>query len=419
MSNYTFYFDESMHDRKIGLSKDGDFNFMKESSFDVYVGAFWGIRTKKLSQVNMLLTAFENKQKQTFGLTAAQELKTTTLNKKNFNYGFRSFNRDCHCFYNDLFDLIHSINPVIQITMISKMELFLRHVFSNYVFELTCINENSFYYSIAKFMIVYGTEELRNELISVRCIEDMNHFIESIISELKTIKRKNQSIPRKRRENEAFEQLILILENTETASGVSQKQYPFEYRFVFDGLCRLLEEKRINTKTTEVIIDNEEKTYIAAQSFAFEKTKKLESYQSVELRMADWIVGFAGRMVVALNRDKSLNEHIESLSELDEKDMVSKHLLSSEWFEISEESFELYKKAYQVFILDRLNEYWASMTAAYSDATTLFYSLLRYFGGFDDYSDYIRIPVNEHPDSFNSLACQDLSRVYRQLSNCL
>ncbi len=412
MSNYTFFFDESLHDRKIGLSDDGDFNFLKDASFDTYVGAFWGIRTKKLMKLKETITEFEKKHKQIFGLTEQQELKTTTFKKKNFKYGLRSLNRDAYCFYDELLDLIHANNPVLHITMISKMELYIRQVLSNCDLDMSYVKEESFYYSITKFMLTYGTEQLRNELLSVQSEADMDHFICSIIEELKIIINKTKGITRKQREREAFKQLVFILGNSDNSIGIPNKQYDFVYRCSFDGLCRLLNEKRISIATTAVIIDDEKNTFSASKLYGFEKTEVLKSHESVELRLADWIAGFVARMIVAINMDENFNEHIESLSELDEKDIVSKHLLSSNWFELDVATFSLYKKAFRFFISDRSEEYWATMTAAYFDSTVLFYSLLRYFGNYDDFNTYKSVAVEMHAEYFNSCACDELSRAY-------
>lgn len=412
MSNYTFFFDETLHDRKIGILDDGDFNFLKDASFDAYIGVFWGIRTKKVSNIYSLLESFENTQKQRYGLGDDQELKTSTIGKKNFRYGLRSLNQNSYCFYNDLFDMIHGIMPVMHITMISKMELYIRHFFQNFDIKLGLIEQKLFYYSITKFIIVYGTEQLRKELLEVQNKSDMDHFIDSMISELQTIINKTKDIPRKSGEVEAFKQLILTLRSFNQANGTVEKQYPFEYSCSFDGLCHLLEEKRISISTTEIIIDEEINTFKASQSYKFEKTKALKSHQSIELRLSDWIAGFLGRMIVALNKDSGINEHYESIEELDEKDIVSKHLLSCEWFDINKDVFDLYKKAFQIFILDHEREYWTTMTGSYSDSTVIFYSLLRYFGSYCDYDSYKSVPNQMHSEYFNSCACDGLSKAY-------
>ena len=243
----------------------------------------------------------------------------------------------------------------------------------------------------------------------------MDRFVDLLIAELKNIINKTSCIPRKSREVEAFKSLILILGNVGNANGVVENRYPFEYRRSFDGLYLLLTEKRISIKTTEIVLDEEINTLKASQLYDFERTKGLKSHQSIELRLSDWIAGFVGRMIVALNSDNGLNEHYESREELNEKDIISKHLLSYEWFDINNDTFDLYKKAHQVYILDHESEYWAAMTGSFFDSTVLFYSLLRYFGSYSDYNSYKSVSCEMHAEYYNSCACDELSRAYGEV----
>ena len=90
-------------------------------------------------------------------------------------------------FYNELFDLIHNIMPVMHMTMISKLGLYIRRFFQNVSIDWDGINQEFFYYSFTKFVTVYGTEQLRNELLSIQTQSDMNRFVDSIIYEIKNI----------------------------------------------------------------------------------------------------------------------------------------------------------------------------------------------------------------------------------------
>ena len=38
MKSYTFYFDESFHDKKIRINENGQFNILREDSLDNYIG---------------------------------------------------------------------------------------------------------------------------------------------------------------------------------------------------------------------------------------------------------------------------------------------------------------------------------------------------------------------------------------------
>ena len=42
MDLYTFYFDESFHDRKLLVNDKGQINALREDAIENYVGVFWG-----------------------------------------------------------------------------------------------------------------------------------------------------------------------------------------------------------------------------------------------------------------------------------------------------------------------------------------------------------------------------------------
>lgn len=105
-------------------------------------------------------------------------------------------------FYKELFELIDILNPIIQINMVSKMELYLRLAFKGFRYlgqgELF---EKSFFYTLTKFMITYHNEELLKALYSVNNYISMMEFkqllqynFECIIKEIKGIERKQQEL---------------------------------------------------------------------------------------------------------------------------------------------------------------------------------------------------------------------------------
>ena len=112
---YDFYFDESFHDRKIKLTSSGELNTLSDNALDSYIGVFWGCLHNDLNDAVTLLTAFEEKQKAKFGLSEGQELKSTTIAKKNFKYGVATFNSNTLDFYRDLFQcLLESYSSAIE-----------------------------------------------------------------------------------------------------------------------------------------------------------------------------------------------------------------------------------------------------------------------------------------------------------------
>ena len=257
MKSYTFYFDESFHDKKIRINENGQFNILREDALDNYIGVFWGCPTSDLVSNRKLVQKFENRQKIQYGLAEEQEFKSTVIAKKNFKYGIRSFNKDTMTFYKELFELIDILNPVIQVNMVSKMELYLRLAFKGlHYFGQGELLEKSFFYTLTKFMITYHNEELLKALYAVDNYRSMMKFkqllqynFECIIKEIKGIERKQQELV-------AYQNILYVL-NHSIMDELPEKEYEFQYFINFEGLCNLLEEKNINMELVNIVIDEE------------------------------------------------------------------------------------------------------------------------------------------------------------------
>lgn len=414
MESYVFYFDESFHDRKIRINDKGKFNVLREDALENYIGVFWGCPRSELSSNRKLIERFENKQRKHYKLQDKQELKSTVISKKNFIYGVHSFNKDTLKFYQDLFRMLEVINPVIQVNMISKMELYLRQAFKGMRYYMPEeVNEKSFYYSLTKFMITYHNEELIRTLFDVHNYESMLKFRDLLLYNFECILKEISEIERKKREVVAFRKIVFVLKNSVFVK-LPEKEYEFSYFINFDGLCKLLEEKNIAVPLVDIIIDNESKTLEAAQSYKFQTVKCRESHEVVELRLADWIATFIGRMIYGLYHDEGMKEDkVYDIRHIGENDLERKRILSEKWFELEEERFNLYKLIYDVLIIGH-TEYWAAMTLSYGDQCNSFYSLLRYFGGLKDYEEYKNIDTKIHSEYYNASCCYALERSYER-----
>lgn len=419
MKSYTFYFDESFHDRKIRINEHGQFNILREDTLDNYIGVFWGCPTSELTSNRKLIQKFENRQKIQYGLTDEQELKSTVISKKNFKYGIRSFNKVTMTFYKELFELLSILNPVIQVNMVSKMELYLRYAFNGLHFgRKSEAMGKSFFYTLTKFMITYHNEELLKTLYNVRNYDSMIEFkkllqfnFECIINEIKDIKRKEKELV-------AFRDVLYVLKHS-IIDELPEKEYEFKYFINFEGLCNLLKEKNIDMEFVNIIIDEEQGTYSASQSYKFQNVKCGKSNEVIELRLADWIASFIGRMTYGLYNDEGLKEDIVTdIRRIGENDLVSKRILSKNWFDIDEKQFELYRLIYDVLIIGH-TEYWTAMTMSYGDQCAIFYTMLRYFSTYDNYEKYRKIDSNLHSENFNCTCCAELGRSYQNFYKSL
>ena len=419
MKAYTFYFDESFHDRKIRINEKGKFNILREDALENYIGVFWGTPTNELISNRKLIQKFEDRQKKQFGLTEEQELKSTTISKKNFKYGIRSFNKVTMTFYQELFELIDVINPVLQFNMISKMELYLRSAFKGlHYLGLGKLLEKSFFYTLTKFMITYSNEELLIALYNVQDYSSMMKFKELLQFNFECVIKEIDGIKRKDMELVAYQNILYVLKHS-FISELPEKEYEFQYFINFEGLCNLLEEKNIDMEFVNIVIDEEKNTYAASEYYRFQNVKCGKSNEIIELRLADWIASFVGRMIYGLNNDEGMAEDVVTdIRKIGENDLESKRILSRHWFDINEKQFELYHLLYNTLIIGH-TEYWAAMTMSYGDQCSAFYTLLRYFSRYDDYGVYKKIDVKLHSEYFNSACLIELERSYQNFYKSL
>lgn len=411
--HYNFYFDETFHDRAITLYERGEINVLDSSKNDCYIGVFLGVPNTQLSTVKKILSKFEDRQKESYGLQDSQEFKSTTIGKKNFEFGIKSFNEKAKEFYTDLFNALMRIKPIIQIDSISKIEFYLRRIFGETHFP-DYTNIDALYYSLTKFFIMYGNSELFSALYQVSDKSSSEKFIKLLISQIKLLLEAIDGIERKMVEIRAYQEIYFVLKNTDIAMRFDNK-CTFDYSPNFDGLIYLLNEIGVSETNINLIIDEEEKTYQTAKKYMFKNVKMQKSHNSIQLRLSDWISGFIGRIMYSLFNDAGMKEdEVSDFSRIKDNDLVTKRLLSKEWFEITEKDFKLYNLIYEVLIVNQ-QHYWSTMTTSFCDQTAMFYSLLRYYASYKSYTEFCEVSSSKHSEYYNSCCCEELLRVYSNM----
>ena len=406
---YNFYFDETYHDRKITVSSSGVANIFLDDKNDNYIGVFWGIQRKQNDEVFAQFRELEKKYIERFALDS--EFKSTTIAKRNFEYGIQSFNRDAMAFYTDFFELLKKVFPVIHVNTVSKAELLTRMIYTPAMEQVRYVKENSFFYSLTKFLVIYHSPKLLKAIYCAAETGDyklfqtelLNH-IQKVISEIEGIKRKEREVP-------ALRQLYMILSDMDYIGPV-QTKYDFIYFQLFAGLSNLLQEKKIWLKNVNLIIDKEEKTYHMAQKYAFKQVTQVNSSDSVGVRVADHLCGFIGRMMYALSNDSTIKEdRVEDIDLIGKNDLTTKRLLGKRWFELKKQHFDLYCLAHEVMVVQQ-QAYWATMTWSYNDQVIVFYTLLKYVASYQSYDEYNKRSAEEHAEYFNGACCDELQRHY-------
>lgn len=409
--NYEFYFDETFHDQKITIGNNGKMNILEEGALDSYIGLFWGCEREKKEEIIAKLNKFENKYRAVFNLNPDIELKSSIIKKKNYEYGLQSFNKNAFDFYNDLFLLLSDIRPIIQVDFISKMEFFLRRVF----FDIRFYNQevtDSFFYSLTKFFIFYNHADLIQALYSVKSRSTADNLKRKLIRTLDYILKSIKDIKRKEREYRAFLWLKQVLSYHRFNMEI-KPSYDFRYFPNFDGLLLLLKELNIPPENVDLFIDEGEKAYLEAKQYPYGRVEQCDSTEVIQIRLADFLSGFIGRMTYALSNDWIMAEDkIKDISKIAENDLETQRIHSYLWFEISRDKFELYKLICQVLMKDQQN-YWATLTASYFDEMNGFYSLFRYFENYENFEQYEEIEPALHSKYYNAFCCNDLEKGYR------
>lgn len=412
--NYTFYFDETYHDRSITIKENGQLNTLTDGKNDSYIGVFWGTDSDHLPSILERFSVVEETYKSRLGLT--QEFKSTCFAKKNFKYGIRSFNSTTQGFYSDLFHLLYEHSPIIHVNALSKIELLLRNIFSNCnLHRILFIEPNSFYYSMTKFLITYHSESLLRALFRATQNKNVNLFLTEleehlciVISSLRGIKRKEREVP-------ALEQLLhivtILMVSCNARSMISDK-IGFVYSQNFDGLCQLLKEKGIPSCNTTVVIDTEEQTYRASNPYPFQLVVQADSSTNIGLRLADHLCGFIGRLMYALMHDANfMEDKVNDITQLSSNDIQRKHLLYSDWFDLKQAHFDLYHIVAKV-LTQQQQAYWSTMTWSYCDQICMFYALLDYIASYPDYTEFLKHTPDEHAEYYNAACIDHISRHY-------
>lgn len=417
MKKYTFYFDESFHDRIIKLSKNGALNTMVDNALDSYIGVFWGCQNDKLIEITNKLNHFENKYRNTFGLDEKQELKAQIIAKKNYIFGVHSFNHNTFDFYNDLFNVLAKSQIVLQIEIISKLEIVIRHLYRNLIFDKRdSILEDSFVYCLTKFIRVYHTRELLDSLFEIHDNKTSYRFRKILLQHLKCVMESICNVERKQREYPALKQLYYIIYRSRIMSFTS-KEFHFTYDSNFRGLSLLLNELNIENSNVSIVIDKDERTFHAAQKYSFYRVEQVDSKESIQVRLSDWVSGFIGRMIYAIQNDKNmLEEKVDRIEDIKRIDISTKRILSKEWFSLDERQYHLYLLFFKSLIVGH-EHYWTAMTTINCDCAVLFFELIKYFASYKTFEEYSLIDPNLHAEYYNSRLLSELESYFLRIEH--
>ncbi|MGE7920644.1 hypothetical protein ACQKM9_17165 [Viridibacillus sp. NPDC093762] len=400
MTIYNFYFDESSHDRAI-THKDGKgLNIYLPSNNDLFVGLFWGFKQEKELEYLHQYSIIERYLKTIYGLDDSQEFKGSVIKQNNFKFGFNSFKPNTIKVYSNLFQLLDSEEVILHTHLYSKTEYLVTQYFKEINFPMGAINEKALIYSLTKFLFNYRNEEFLSGLFSSSSMSS-KEFLEKLKSMLKTVIGNIPGIKRKEHELPALKEMLIILESAHIKTNPREK-YEWDYKPLFIGLTKLLEELNIDINTVNLKIDPEGANRIVnvAKQQAF-KLVSDEEDSSVNglIRVADLLSNMFYRLTLALHESLKEDPFVNS----DEHDYATKRILNEEWFNIkNEEIYQLYVSLNKILRTNNGN-YWTTFSGIYFDYALLVFSLITYISeNYESFKDFKSVTDKDHAEYFNT-----------------
>lgn len=273
---YNFYYDESEHSRKINYS-----TVVGETYYDNFLTAIIGWNAKKESIIEARYEKFEEKYAER---KKNGELKSDTFKSNQFAYGFASFNKPNIQMLKDFLSIIDD-DFLIYFSTQSKIEFvilqLLKNYHNNFIFDMDAMK-----YSIVKSILTYYPKDV------IDCIYNKpEEIVDSLIAFFtKRIEINKTNMKLKERENNAFKDILLILNNVEPPITLE-----WDYHMPFEGFEKFLNNMKICnyslTLDKEGKKEESGKTLIAAKETDLKNVNELDSIQHFGLRIADFFCG--------------------------------------------------------------------------------------------------------------------------------
>lgn len=199
---YVFFYDETEHSRKINYKTVTANNYC-----DNFMTGIVGWKAEENDCVSDRYLDFESKYDYR---KKDGELKSQTMKTKDFSLGFASLNNHTIEFYEDLVSLFDE-KIIIYFSVFSKIEYVISQLFVNYHNSMF-VDADYMKYSIIKAIDVYQPQNVIEAIYKEPQIfvNELRSFLEDRI-----IKNQANSIL-KEHENKAFEEILVLLDGTET-----------------------------------------------------------------------------------------------------------------------------------------------------------------------------------------------------------
>lgn len=369
-----FFYDESSHSRKITADTLNDDDFKNN-----FISAIVGIEKNVFCKFEDDYNKFENKWKTFF---SANEIKSSLIRSKKYKFGLTSFKNNDISFYSDFFDTLLKYNVYLHFGIFNKIEYLVNQMLLKSSL-LVKINFNNVSYSMTKSLCVYHPQDV---------LAAIENNIEEFIPKYRAFLEKRRKLNTRvngESEEDAFKNMILIIDSINT-----NLRLEWNYVFSFDGFKKYIEELKLNNILLLIDKEGNGSTKEAAENDGIVNVKEEDSKKILGIRCADLLAGFLSNMINSCELATTYNEEDITRNE---------SFLPLEYFcGLTKESFDLYKKAYKIFVA--LNNSWYKYYCSiYADGLLIFISLLIHIEEYASYKEYMNDTFESHQRRVNTI----------------
>lgn len=416
---YTFYFDESYHDRRISL-KDNKLNIFHQEASDSFTYCFIGFDSSNEKKLENQFLEVENKLRAKFDYPDEKELKGKNISKKFYKRGVSSLRNELVDFYSGIFNTLSENNVLLHIGKLSKTEYMINQLLDKW-FKMNerliidfSIKVNSTKYILTK--LIYNHRESRViqqifEKPSEIGLFMLKQYLIQLMEKLIEINKDNE---RTKDQTEAFKQVLFIVQFLNTKFEAISINDKMEYSSIFKGLEDFINLEQIDKNQIVINIDREKEIEKCAIRNAFKVGTNVESEDYILLRVSDFIANLFGRLLQVIQTE-FLEPVFDSINDLIGEMYKKKREFPKEWFKLNQKQFTLYQDINNYLV--KLNNYFVIYTGRYSDDVIVMTSLVQYIGFLHDkYEEFNKISLEEHQERFNSYYMRRLYDHFERLS---
>lgn len=357
----------------------------------VYVANIIKISDDVLDEVDKAYRVLEKEYTSTRKFSSEKELKGKDILRGSFQYGVASLKRKEVTFYNSLFKLLIEKEVDNLLFSINKMSLIIDARLVDWIHTLDSKrfikSAVLFKYSLVKYCEIEASENVIQSLFDAK--SNTKDILTKIQKDMTTFVEDNKKNKRTQVQIKEYKEIIKTIKSTKhLAQNIPFESVSFSWDKVRFNIDLWLTENSVNNNwdaSSFTLILDEGIPQKPFDKFNFSSIKENEnSIDHIGLRIADMLVVITGNYI----------SRLASNVRYDKANPTEGKFLSSKWFELDKNQFDLVRLMADFFFKD--NSTYCFIVDTYFDDALLFETFCRYINSFDTIEKYNQFLSERH-----------------------